>query len=365
MNRILIIQPALPTYRVPFFSKLSSIFGADFKVFSSQGGLGVLSEDSSGWKWSESLGESSLFLRGFYWQSGALSVGIEKGDVVVLPGNPRILSNLALLVKAKLRGARVVCWGHYWSASSRPWGQRIRAYLMRYYDGLLFYTDDEVKEYILRYGAKQKQSITALNNGIETSAIKLLRRPYIAAERESALFFIGRLTKKARVSELLYAMAELSRNDLKLHIVGSGEELGGLLVLAEALGVADRVEWHGGITDETMICEIANKCRAFVYPGEVGLSLIHSMAYGLPSIVHSDRWAQMPEYAAFENGVTGVCFRPGDSNDLARVISEAWDDPERLERWSEACCERTTTSFNVDDMVRRFVRMVSDLDSRP
>ena len=35
--------------------------------------------------------------------------------------------------------------------------------------------------------------------------------------------------------------------------------------------------------------------RIFVYPGEVGLSLIHAMAYGLPCLVHSDRLKHMPE----------------------------------------------------------------------
>ena len=73
------------------------------------------------------------------------------------------------------------------------------------------------------------------------------------------------------------------------------------------------------MAEEPDIAQIANRCRLFVYPGGVGLSLIHAMAYGLPSIIHDDRWRHMPEIAAFQDGRTGRTFEREDPGSLASV----------------------------------------------
>ena len=66
---------------------------------------------------------------GLSWQVGALSVPIAPGDIVVVSGGPRCLSNIALLLWARLKGARTIWWGQYWSASSRRWRFALRVAL--------------------------------------------------------------------------------------------------------------------------------------------------------------------------------------------------------------------------------------------
>ena len=58
----------------------------------------------------------------------------------------------------------------------------------------------------------------------------------------------------------------------------------------------------------------------FIYPGSVGLSLIHAYNYGLPSIIFSDMRYHMPESAAFKEGFNGISYKKDSATSLARSI---------------------------------------------
>jgi glycosyltransferase involved in cell wall biosynthesis len=265
-----------------------------------------------------------------------------------------MLSTLALLIKGWIVGAQIVWWGHYWSSTSKPRRAALRLVLMRMADAVIFYTDQEIDDYRARAGTSVAKQVFALNNGIETSEITLLRRPYVAGSRNRDLLFIGRLTQKAELEILLTALARPECTGVTLDVIGDGPRRSDLELRADVLGLGQRVVWHGGIIDEARIASIANECKAFIYPGGVGLSLIHGLAYGLPAIVHDDRWAHMPEIAALKAGKNGTTFPHGDAIALANVVSETLLHTDKLDRMSLAAVETTTRTFNTEDMVRRF-----------
>jgi glycosyltransferase involved in cell wall biosynthesis len=297
-------------------------------------------------------------MMGLDWQSGAVSIPFDPCDVIVVPGGPRNLSAVFLLMRAKLKGARTIWWGHYWSSTSQGWRAAIRFALMRLADQLLFYTDLEVDDYRAHTPRRAQKPASALNNGVATNQIVTLRRPYSAGERGRNILFIGRLTEKAELDLLLHALARPGCNDVTLHVIGDGEQRSQLAELAGELGVEDRVRWCGATKDEAAIAALANRCALFVYAGGVGLSLVHALAYGLPAIVHDDRWNHMPEIAALKPGVNGATFRKGDADALADAIGQALSDPEGLEAKSAAAIETTDRTFNTDDMARRFAKVL-------
>lgn len=352
--RVLVFQPALPSYRLGFFERLHAALGDRLAVFYSPSGLGVLTERSELPLWSSTLGPMLRPLPGVEWQVGALAQPIRRGDTVVVPGAPRGLSNLLLLLKARLAGARTLWWGQYWSSTSHPLRFAIRLMLMRLADALIFYTDDEVEAYRVGPGRNERRPVFALNNGIDVEPVAARRAPYVPAEREGAVLFLGRLTDKAEVGLLIEALADPALADLVVHIVGDGEMREALQRQARDLGVDARIHWHGGTVDEDRIAEVANRCRLFVYPGAVGLSLIHAMAYGLPAVVHNDRRRHMPEIAAFRDGVTGRSFVREDVPDLARCLASLLTDAPLLERFSKHGVEVTATRFNTVMMAERF-----------
>ncbi len=358
--RVIVFQPALPSYRLDFFNRVAKRLRSCFTVSYSPTDMGALSAGVASPPWARMLPPIRQ-LSGMEWQPGILTTRMRRGDILVVCGAPRNISSMLMLVVARLRGVKTVWWGHYWSSTSKAHRFFLRRLLMRFASVILFYTDHEVDEYRASYGKSDQRTVTALNNGINIDPVVSLRAPYDAAERDKAILFIGRVTAKAELQVLLHAIADPRLGDVRLDIIGDGEERQVLESLACKLALDDRITWHGGTTDETVIAGIANRCRLFAYPGGVGLSLLHAMAYGLPVVVHDDRWVQMPEIAAFYRAGNGLSFTHGSSAALAEALLQALDRTLEDRAWSDASIRVTETEFNTQAMADRFCALVSNM----
>lgn len=352
IERLLIFQPALPSYRLDFFARVARNLGDSFHLYYSPEDMGALTGTGSTPEWAQTIGPIHRPLPGVEWQEGALSIPLRRTDIVVVSGAPRCLSNLVLILKARLRGAKTIWWGHYWSSSSRPYRFFIRMMLMKLAHAVLFYTDAEVEEYLRGLGASDRRQISALNNGINIDPILPLREPYDATSRERAGLFIGRITDKAELDVLLEGMSDPRLEGFRLHIVGDGPGRERLQGRASALGVEQNIVWHGAHVDEPSIATIANRCRIFIYPGSVGLSLIHAMAYGLPAVVHDDRRLHMPEIAAFSDGETGSTFQRGNAQSLSKAIMSLVNDDDMLYYQSTNSTKIVENHYNTENMNR-------------
>lgn len=362
--KIVILQPSLPSYRIDFFTRLADGLDCNFKVYASQDSLNALSSSESDCLWLRRLVPIRYLAPGMQWQTGATGIVINQHDIFVISGNPRIISNFFLIIKARFRGAKIIWWGHYWSSTSTRLRFTIRLWLMRMADALIFYTDQEIVEYHTGAGKPDKRPIVALNNGIDIETIRMSRRlPYIQSERPRDLLFIGRITSKSELWLAIEALSRPSCRNVTLDVIGDGPEKVQVCLLARKLQVADRVFWHGASTDAEFIGGIANKCKAFIYPGAVGLSLIHGLAYGLPAIVHNNRWKHMPEIAAVRPGENAVEFQHGDVNSLTEVISNVLTSPNRCKRMSEVAADTVEESFNTADMAQRFISFIKSVDA--
>ena len=119
---------------------------------------------------------------------------------------------------------------------------------------------------------------------------------------------------------LVSALGKLARigHRVNLILVGDGPEMRSLRELAEREGV--NVHFEGANYDEHRIAELVIASTVTVAPGKVGLTAMHSMAYGVPVISHSDADDQMPEWEAIKPGGTGGYFKSNDLDDLADSI---------------------------------------------
>jgi len=357
---IIVVQPGIPTYRVDFFERLARKFAGDFVAYASPYDMGVLSTQSHARNWQRELAEIRHILPGVFWQPGALSIPVHRGDIVVVSGAPRCLTNILFLLKARINGASTVWWGHYLSPTSTEMRQWLRKRLMKLSGAFLFYTEREMLAYKKNNAGIHDGRLFALNNGIDVSGVERLRVPYAQSERQPRVLFIGRLTPKSRLEILLRAMTSAALADVRLEVIGAGEE-DRLFAHARELGVADRITWHGGLTDEEAISRVANRCQLFVYPGDVGLSLIHGLAYGLPVIVHEEFNSHMPEIAALSPGENGRTFRKGDAESLAAVLARSLRDEALLNAMSRCAVDTVERTFNTRDMADRFADMVEVL----
>lgn len=361
IKKIIIIQPALPAYRLDFFERLASKIGEEFKLYYSSSNLGILTDSPPTHNWAIKIGAIKSLIPGLTWQEGAISTPIKRGDIIIIPGDARCLSNLILLVRARLIGAKTVLWGQLWSATSKRYRFILRVLLMRLANSLLFYTDIEATTYRQKYSKYDNRIITSLNNGINADKIISLREKYDTKNRGEELLFIGRLTEKSDLQILIHALAQEELNEVCLHIIGDGPDANILKKLAEDLEISKKIFWHGGTTDEKKIADIANRCAIFVYPGGVGLSLIHAMAYGLPAILHDDISTHMPEIAAFEAGKTGTTFAKGNIKSLSKCISNLIKDKKSRTNMSLHAKSQVDNKFNTEKMTERFLDLLKEL----
>ena len=357
MPSIKFLTPTVPWYRIDFFERLRARY-PDLAVHSSQDNLAGLHQIEAR-EWLRVIGPIRKLPFGAYWQGQSLDIPLDPDDILVVTGEPRVLSLPLLLMKARRRKAKIIWWGHYWGATSRGWRLVVRTMLMNLCDAIAVYNDSE------RYAAQtnpllaRSVKVIGVNNGLPNGPIVEHRRPYNAAERGKRILFIGRLTAKSRIDLVLEALA-LLEPDIMLDIVGDGDDAARLRQLAERLGVGQRVFWHGAVTDEASISKIANAARIFVYPGAVGLSLLHAMTYGLPALLHDNYREHMPEVAAFVPNVTGYNFADRQVASLVGAIRGHIDDVDGLNAASGASLA-LASHYGTDVMAVRMDELIQEL----
>ncbi|WP_163512571.1 glycosyltransferase [Fodinicola acaciae] len=146
------------------------------------------------------------------------------------------------------------------------------------------------------------------------------------------VLFVGRLDEEKRVPDILHALVELP--GVRLEVVGDGACRDSWQALAGRLHIADRVVFHGFVSDSELTAAYA-RCDVFCMPSTAELqSLVtmEAMAAGKP-VVAADAMA-LPHLV--RPGRTGSLFTPGDVSELAACLRKLLDDPELAGRMGAA-----------------------------
>jgi glycosyltransferase involved in cell wall biosynthesis len=357
--KVVILQSIVPNYRLPFFHALQDVYGDQF----------ILYHSDRNFKESESVrsinskyvGRSiALPLRAF-WQTGLRGISVTKDDFLFVGGNPRNLSLIFYLLFLKIFiRPHVVWWSHYKSANSSKLNKFLRLFIGGYVSNtFLFYTKKEVEAY--KKDARTPRAAVALGNGLDIKNIKQYRNDYVSHQRCKNILFLGRLTHKSHVDLLISSLKFLKTPDVLLHIVGDGEpdKVNALKMAATDFEVSERIIWHGAFWNEKDVSVIANNCSIMVYPGAVGLSLIHAFAYGLPAVVHDNIEAHMPEISAFTPSVNGLSFKQGNSIDLANKIDALLCDHRSRSHMSANAIHVVSQDYNTNVMASKIIEICS------
>ena len=161
--------------------------------------------------------------------------------------------------------------------------------------------------------------------------------------------WVGRLGREKGADVLLDALALLRDLPLVASIVGAGREEAALRAQAEALGVADRVRWHG------LIAEAGPLFSAF------DAFVLSSRTEGTPIALFEAMEAGAPVVAAAVGGVPDVVspaeallVPPEDPARLADALREVRGDPAAAARRARAAAGRLRAQFGADPWLDRY-----------
>jgi glycosyltransferase involved in cell wall biosynthesis len=291
----------------------------------------------------------------FYFQPGLLGALTDKGVThCIFLGNPWFISYWMLPPILRLLGKRVYFWCHGWLAQREPFLRRTLKNLFFSSAHGLFLYGHRAKAIGCSLGFHPER-LHVINNSLDYKSQKsvfeslahispsALREELGLPPSSQIIICTARLTSACRFDLLIHAAGELGNNglDVFLVLVGDGSERDSLAALAVSLSVAHR--FWGACYDETTLAKLYKASDLTVSPGKVGLTAMHSMAYGTPVISHNTFDHQMPEVEAIVPGVTGDYFAESSSSDLARVIRKWFDaHPTKPER---ECIDRVEAEF--------------------
>lgn len=311
------------------------------------------------------------------WQRGILRLAWSNQiDVMIFLGNANFLSTWLAAAVARIRGKRVLFWTHGWISDERGAKAFFRTCFYSLADGLLLY-GRRAKSIAIRHGFSPSRLYVIFNSldyevqqaireGVSEARLKQVRKDLFLNDSDAPLLICtSRLTALRGLELVLEAMRSLRDRGCpsNLLLVGDGPERAKLQDQAERLGVP--VHFYGACYDEQRLAELIMASNVTVAPGQVGLTAMHSLAYGTPVLTHGDADHQMPEWEAIVPGATGAHFRRGDAEDLARVLGEwcahPWPDPVLRRR----CIDVVDRFYNPQYQAQVIGRAVTGQPSEP
>jgi len=178
-----------------------------------------------------------------------------------------------------------------------------------------------------RVGRLTDKKISVLPYGATITAGERTRT--IRASGPPRLLFVGRLIQRKGLRYLIQALATLE--GVMLDVVGEGPEAEPSKALAHDLGIADRITFHGFVSNEKLET-LLSSTDAFVLPSIVddrgdteglGVVLIEAMAFGTPVIAS----AVGGIIDVVESEVSGLLVPEKDPAALAAAIARLLSDP--------------------------------------
>lgn len=271
-----------------------------------------------------------LLMGRFLWQRGIVGMAWRRQfDTFIFLGNAGFISTWLAAAIARLRGARVLMWTHGWTRPEKGPKRWVRNSFYRLAHGLLLY-GNIARRLGLDHGFPAER-LHVIYNSLDYPAQARLRQSLSAAEiaqvratfperSHPLLVSIGRLNPQKRLDLLIEAMGLLARESFPVNLlmIGEGTQRTELESLANQQQASTR--FLGALYDEATLARYLCAADLAVIPGNVGLTAIHAMGYGIPVLSNDQAWNQMPEWEAIVPGVTGDHFPAGDAAGLARAI---------------------------------------------
>lgn len=250
--------------------------------------------------------------------------------------------------------------------SNRSGLKRLICKLRGWYYGLQIDRVLGVSEFVARRNVEQsflpKSRVTVLRNAVDLDRFQPSAEPRVSRPGEQLVVFVGQLIPEKGVKTLLRAMLLLKQRGAPvlpvLEVAGRGALEGELRAYTTGNGM-DTVRFLGQVADVRVLYQTASvvvvpsewaEAAAFVITEAMacGACVLASDAGGNPDVVGRD-----------EEGAR--LFRSGDANDLAEKLLALLGDATAQERYRRQARARVERLFDLNHMVRGFIKELQDV----
>lgn len=186
------------------------------------------------------------------------------------------------------------------------------------------------------------------------------RVPCYESPSKTCFINVGSLDARKRNEVVLHALKRIRDSGTAIPnfvLIGSGPERGRLESLAAQLQLNDSVEFLGFVDNPETLAAHYRKAIASVSYDAAGLSVLQSMAYGVPFVTKRDAFSN-GETENIIDGETGILFDDGPEG-LERALRELIADPDRARRLGAAAYDHFTRTATIENMVASFERAIA------
>lgn len=333
--RVHLYTNIFPHYRKSLWDSLISLNDFEFVFyFSNKSRQGIETVNVSNEYKSNSLKHFSkiknIFIgKHIIWQVGVLKSLFTKNlKSAIFLAEMTIISTWIATIILKLRGVKVIYWGHGLYGSEKGLKKNLRLLFLSLADHNLVYEKNSEKNLLNNGFDKVKTSVVynsinffkqrdLFNKLVDNNPKKIFNNDY------PVLLFIGRLTKSKKINQLIDATLLLNKSsNFNLLIIGEGNEKKRLEVQSRNLINQGKCIFYGKCYDEDILSKLIYMSDLTVSPGNVGLTAIHSLSYGTAVCSHSNLLNQMPEVEAIIDGENGFLFDEDNTEDLVLKIKD-------------------------------------------
>lgn len=144
----------------------------------------------------------------------------------------------------------------------------------------------------------------------------------------------------------------LSQINARLILLGSGPEIDGIKKECQALGITDKVNFMGDVTQVELYLANADCIIHPSYSESFGMVVLEAMACAVPTVTSNVEG--IPEVV--EHGITGFMAEPDDIDSLSNYMVKVLTDAELQRQMGHNGRERAASLFNPEAKIEQYLR---------
>jgi glycosyltransferase involved in cell wall biosynthesis len=244
---------------------------------------------------------------------------------------------------------------------------RVYSYILRRFFTVNVAVSEEIARELYENCGVPAERIRRIPNGIDPEPflgefdVDAVRADLGFSPEDLVVTLVGSVDRKGH-RELTEAAAVLRSDFPNVHYLyaGEGPREDEVAEQVSRLGLGGVVRLTGFRGDVAAVLAASDVFCLPSYSEGLSISIMEAMAAGLP--VAASRTGGNPELVV--DGETGFIFEPFDSDDLADKLAKLLKDAGARRAMGEAGRRRVLSEFSLDDMVRRYCDLYTEVTGR-